>query len=159
MDGEKVKEKRGRAIGVKGQGQVLLPKGFGVFSPEPSPGDYQGKRPVRLHTFQKWAQTSCSSARSVLWTWGGTVDLSGRMAQQGFCDSSQPFHVLWRQQLPLVPGQAGERPVGMLTVSDSAKSPAAHRAGCVQAGGWRRRQPQPTGFVHAPGVPQTRDIV
>lgn len=87
------------------------------------------------------------------------MDLSGRMAQQGFCGSSQPLHVLWRQQLPLVPGQMGERPVGMLTVSDSAKSPAAHRAGCIQAGSWRRRQPWPTGFVHASGVPQTWHIV
>ena len=129
-------------------------KRLGVFSPEPSPGEYQGKGPVRLRTFQKWAQTSCSSTRSVLWTWGGTVDLSGRMAQQGFCDSSQPLHVLWRLQLPLVPGQAGERPVGMLTVSDSAKSPVAHRAGCVQAGGWRRRQPQPTWLLMLLGSPE-----
>lgn len=47
---------------------------LGVFSPEPSPGEYQGKGPVRLRTFQKWAQTSCSATRSVLWTWGGTVE-------------------------------------------------------------------------------------
>ena len=87
------------------------------------------------------------------------MDLSSRMAQQGFCDSSQPLHVLWRQQLPLVPGQAGERPVGTLTVSDSAKSPVAHRAGCVQVGGWRQRQPQPAGFARASGVPRTRNIV
>lgn len=36
-------------------------------------------------------------------------------------------NVLWRQQLPLVPGQAGERPAGVPTVNDSAKAPGGQQ--------------------------------